>query len=129
MTALAHALRQLAADVERGACPPELVERLARVVEPAGERRRRRDAWLAIAGAHCAGPSELYRLARRFEAGRWRVWRDHGIPEGAAPVFVALANALSCAPLPSRRQLANILGNGRQQLPTTPRMLRASTQR
>jgi hypothetical protein len=112
---LATRLRDLATDIERGACPPGVVRRLRLALEPASERLARRDLWLCVAARHVGNsPTRLHRIARRLAAARG----SGGDIRSTAPVAVAIQNALDCGPLPSRRRLAEILGGNGTKPPT-----------
>lgn len=99
---LGRELRALAALADRGELGPDVTARLERAIECQALRLRRRNLWLAIAGAYVNGSaSRLYRIGRHIERSSER--------QGTAPLAVALENALALGPLPGRRQLANIL--------------------
>lgn len=82
-------------------------------VSPSEVSRAVRDDRLRHAGELIGNdPTELHRLAARFESAVWPRWRRSGVPADAGPVNRALFLARQAAPLPkSVKQFRRILGH------------------
>ena len=82
-------------------------------VQPGQVARAVRDDRLRHAGELIGNdPTELHRLAARFESVLWPRWRRSGPPADCGPVNRALYQARQAAPLPkSVKQFRRILGH------------------